>query len=71
MIRIDALWLAAQPMDMRAGPERLLADVFALLADVDQHLLGRSGQCIGAQTAQVLGFEVTHIEHVHSVPRLL
>jgi len=27
MIRIDALWLAASPVDMRAGPERLLARV--------------------------------------------
>ena len=31
MIRIDALWLAVQPVDMRAGADRLLArgvDVF-------------------------------------------
>jgi hypothetical protein len=27
MIRIDAMWLAAQPVDMRAGIERLLARV--------------------------------------------
>lgn len=27
MIRIDALWLAAEPTDMRAGAERLLARV--------------------------------------------
>ena len=27
MIRIDALWLATAPVDMRAGPERLLARV--------------------------------------------
>ena len=27
MIRIDALWLAVAPVDMRAGPERLLARV--------------------------------------------
>ena len=27
MIRIDALWLAAEPQDMRAGTERLLARV--------------------------------------------
>ena len=25
MIRIDSLWLAVEPMDMRAGAERLLA----------------------------------------------
>ena len=27
MIRIDAMWLSAEPMDMRAGAERLLARV--------------------------------------------
>ena len=27
MIRIDAVWLAVQPIDMRAGTERLLASV--------------------------------------------
>ena len=27
MIRIDALWLAVEPIDMRAGAERLLARV--------------------------------------------
>lgn len=27
MIRVDALWLAVQPVDMRAGAERLLARV--------------------------------------------
>ena len=27
MIRIDSLWLAVDPMDMRAGTERLLARV--------------------------------------------
>lgn len=25
MIRIDALWLCTQPLDMRAGAERLMA----------------------------------------------
>ena len=27
MIRIDRLWLAVEPLDMRAGAERLLARV--------------------------------------------
>ena len=27
MIRIDALWLCTQPLDMRAGAERLMAHV--------------------------------------------
>lgn len=27
MIRIDAMWLAAEPVDMRAGADRLLARV--------------------------------------------
>jgi len=70
----DALDLRVAPFDglrLRVDALALLADVFALLADVGQHLLGRSSQCTGAQTAQVLGFEVAHIEHVHSVPRPL
>lgn len=31
MIRIDALWLCAQPVKMRAGAERLLAAVISTL----------------------------------------
>ena len=32
MIRIDALWLATQPTDMRAGADRLLAMWYRFLA---------------------------------------
>jgi hypothetical protein len=68
----DALDLGVAPLDglgLGVDALALLADVFALLTDMGQHLLGRSSQCVGAQTMQVLGFEGTHIEHVHSVPR--
>ena len=27
MIRIDAIWLAVEPLDMRAGPDKALARV--------------------------------------------
>ena len=37
MIRIDALWLAVQPMDMRAGPERLLASVVQVFGQAQAH----------------------------------
>ena len=37
MIRIDALWLCAQPLDMRAGPERLLAAVVTTLGQARAH----------------------------------
>ena len=37
MIRIDALWLAARPMDMRAGPERLLASVVHVVGSARAH----------------------------------
>ena len=37
MIRIDALWLAVQPMDMRAGTERLLAGVVQLSGAAHAH----------------------------------
>ena len=35
--RIDALWLAAQPMDMRAGTERLLASVVQVFGQAQAH----------------------------------
>ena len=37
MIRIDALWLCTQPLDMRAGPERLLATVVTTLGQARAH----------------------------------
>ena len=37
MIRIDALWLAAEPMDMRAGTERLLASVVQVFGQAQAH----------------------------------
>ena len=32
MIRIDAMWLATEPVDMRAGADRLLARVVQVSA---------------------------------------
>ena len=37
MIRIDALWLAVQPMDMRSGTERLLASVVQVFGQAQAH----------------------------------
>lgn len=37
MIRIDALWLAAQPVDMRAGADRLLARVVQVFGSAQAH----------------------------------
>ena len=37
MIRIDALWLAVEPMDMRAGAERLLASVVKVFGSAQAH----------------------------------
>ena len=37
MIRIDALWLAAEPTDMRAGAERLLANVVRVFGSAQAH----------------------------------
>ena len=45
----------------------LRVDALALLAKVSRHFLSY-GQVFRAQTAQLLGFEAAHIEHVHSVP---
>ena len=37
MIRIDAVWLALQPMDMRAGADRLLARVVQVFGAAQAH----------------------------------
>lgn len=37
MIRIDALWLCTQPLDMRAGAERLMAHVVLSLGSARAH----------------------------------
>lgn len=37
MIRIDSLWLAVGPMDMRAGSERLLARVVQVFGTAQAH----------------------------------
>ena len=38
MIRIDALWLCAQPVDMRAGADRLLDRTDQVLTVLEQLL---------------------------------
>ncbi|WP_024692217.1 IS66 family insertion sequence element accessory protein TnpB [Pseudomonas syringae] len=37
MIRIDAIWLATEPMDMRAGTEKALARVIAVFGAAKPH----------------------------------
>lgn len=37
MIGIDAVWLAVQPVDMRAGPERPLASVVQVFGAAQAH----------------------------------
>ena len=37
MIRVDALWLCTQPMDMRCGSERLMAHVVHALGSARAH----------------------------------
>lgn len=37
MIRIDAIWLATQPMDMRVGTETALARVIAVFGEAKAH----------------------------------
>jgi transposase len=37
MIRVDALWLAVQPLDMRAGPDRVLAQVVRVFGQARPH----------------------------------
>jgi transposase len=37
MIRIDAMWLAVEPIDMRAGPDRLLSLVVQVFGAAKAH----------------------------------
>ncbi len=37
MIRVDALWMATQPLDMRAGTDTLLARVVAVFGQARAH----------------------------------
>jgi transposase len=37
MIRIDAMWLAVEPVDMRAGADRLIARVVAVFGAAQAH----------------------------------
>src|SRR4051812_36801074 len=37
LIRIDALWLAVEPVDMRAGADRLLARVVQVFGSAQAH----------------------------------
>lgn len=37
MIRIDAMWMAAEPTDMRAGADRLLARVVQVFGSAQAH----------------------------------
>lgn len=37
MIRIDAMWLAVEPIDMRAGADRLLARVVQVFGGAQAH----------------------------------
>ena len=37
MIRIDAVWLATAPLDMRAGPDKALAQVIAVFGAAQLH----------------------------------
>lgn len=37
MIRVDAIWLATEPMDMRAGTETALARVVAVFGAAKPH----------------------------------
>lgn len=37
MMRIEALWLAVQPLDMRAGPDRVLGEVVRVFGEARPH----------------------------------
>jgi transposase len=37
MIRIDAIWLSSEPLDMRAGPDTCLARVVKVFGEAEPH----------------------------------
>ena len=43
MIRIDSIWLATEPMDMRAGTDTAMARVVAVFGAAQPHQLPDSG----------------------------
>ena len=45
MIRIDAIWLATEPMDLRAGTETALARVIAVCGEAALRLSVRQSPC--------------------------
>ncbi|WP_034875228.1 IS66 family insertion sequence element accessory protein TnpB [Endozoicomonas montiporae] len=52
MIRINRIWLATEPMDMRAGPDTCLARVVSVFSEAKPHqayvfLNGSSGITVG------------------------
>jgi transposase len=51
MIRIDAIWLATEPMDMRAGTETALARVIGVFGAAKPHcaflFANRRAKCHG------------------------
>ena len=55
MIRIDAMWLAVEPTDMRAGADRLLARV--------AHVFGRAQAHHGYLFANARGTRVKLVVH--------
>jgi hypothetical protein len=46
MIRIDAMWLAVDPIDMRAGADRLLARVVQVFGVAQEHHGCLCAECV-------------------------
>jgi len=46
MIRIDSIWLATEPMDMRAGTETALARVVAVFGAAKPHCAYRFARAL-------------------------
>ena len=44
MIKIEAMWLAVEPLDMRAGTEAALARVVTVFGAARSHLSGATAQ---------------------------
>ncbi|MBD8791017.1 hypothetical protein IFR09_11590 [Pseudomonas syringae] len=64
MIRIDSIWLATEPMDMRAGTETALARVVAVFGAAKPHCAYASPPVMNQAARSLLGIQASVLTHI-------
>ena len=54
MIRIDEIWLATQPMDMRAGIDTAMAQIMKTFGSISKPISRRSSRPIDVKTVTAI-----------------